>query len=43
MQCVCPVGLMFGMMIYIGLKFNSLPPPPLYVAYRSRSQTLMYV
>ena len=42
-QCACSVGLMFGMMIDIGSKFYSVPPPPTRVAYRSRSQTLIFV
>ena len=42
-QCVCSVGLMFGMMIYIGPKFYSVPPPPICVTYRSRSLTLIFI
>ena len=41
--CVCSVGLMFGMMIDIGPKFYCVPHPPIYVNYRSRSQTLIFV
>ena len=36
-QCVCSVGLMFGMMIDTCPKFYSVPPPPMRVTYRLMS------
>ena len=41
-QCVCSVGLMFGMMIDCGPKFYSVPPSHVHMTYRSRSQNLIF-